>query len=56
MELSDFIKLSALYLSVYMELSLRLNFYLRHSLMGYTVGTTAGFLVEIMETLALQSR
>jgi hypothetical protein len=31
---------------VHMELSLHLSFYLRRSLEGYTVGTTAGFLVE----------
>jgi hypothetical protein len=39
----DFIKSSALYLSVQMELSLRLSFYLRRSLGGYTVGRTVGF-------------
>jgi hypothetical protein len=39
-----------------MELSLCLSFYLRRSLRGYTVGTTAGFLVEIVEALAPQSR
>jgi hypothetical protein len=37
-----------------MELSLRLSFYLRRSLGGYTVGTTAGFPVEIVEALAPQ--
>jgi hypothetical protein len=31
-----------------MELSLRLSFYLRHSLGGYTVDTTVGFLVKII--------
>jgi hypothetical protein len=36
-----------------MELSLRLSFYLRPGLRGYTVGTTEGFLIEIMESLAL---
>jgi hypothetical protein len=35
-----------------MEFSLRLSFYLRCSLGGYMVGTTAGFLVKIMEALA----
>jgi hypothetical protein len=54
MEPWDFIKSSALYLSVHMELSLRLSFYLKHSLAGYTVGTTVGFPVEIVEALALQ--
>jgi hypothetical protein len=38
-----------------MELSLHLNFYLRRSLRGYTVGTTTGFPVEIVEALASQS-
>jgi hypothetical protein len=55
MESWDFIKSSALYLSIYMELSLRLSFYLRCSLGGYTVGTTAGFSVEIVEALGPQS-
>jgi hypothetical protein len=40
MEPWGFFKLSALYLSVHIELSLRLSFYLRHSLEGYTVDTT----------------
>jgi hypothetical protein len=35
-----------------MELSLRLSFYLRRSLEDYTVGTTVGFPVEIVEVLA----
>jgi hypothetical protein len=35
-----------------MELSLHLSFYLRHNLEGYTVGTTAGFPIEIVEALA----
>jgi hypothetical protein len=52
----DFIKSSALYLSVHKELSLRLSFYLRRSLKSYTVGTTTGFPVEIIEALASQSR
>jgi hypothetical protein len=37
-----------------MELSLRLSFYLRRSLEGYTVGTTMGFPIEIVEALAPQ--
>jgi hypothetical protein len=55
MELWDLIKSSVLYLLVHMELSLRLSFYLRCSLGGYTVGTTMGFPVKIMEALAPQS-
>jgi hypothetical protein len=47
-----FFKLSVLYLLVHMELSLWLSFYLRHSLEGYTVGTTAEFQVELVEALA----
>jgi hypothetical protein len=38
-----------------MKLSLCLSFYLRRSLGGYTVGTTAGFPVKIVEALAPQS-
>jgi hypothetical protein len=41
---------------VHMQLSLRLSFYLRRSLRGYMVGTTVVFQVEIVETLAPQSR
>jgi hypothetical protein len=52
----DFIKSSAFYLSVHMELSLHLSFYHRCSLGGYTVGTTVGFPVKIVEALAPQSR
>jgi hypothetical protein len=37
-----------------MQLSLRLSFYLRCSLGGYTVGTTVGFWVEIVVALAPQ--
>jgi hypothetical protein len=48
----DFIKSSALYLSIHMELSLYISFYLKRNLGGYTVGTTAGFPVEIVEALA----
>jgi hypothetical protein len=50
-----FIKSSVQNLLVHMELSLRLSFYLSHSIGGYTVGITSGFPVEIMEALALQS-
>jgi hypothetical protein len=39
-----------------MQLSLRLTFYLRRSLGGYTVGTTVRFPVKIMDALAPQSR
>jgi hypothetical protein len=35
-----------------MKLSFRLSFQLRHSLGGYTVGTTAGFQVMTLEDLA----
>jgi hypothetical protein len=41
---------------VHMEHSLRPSFDLRRNLGGYTVGTTAGFPVEIMEALAPQHR
>jgi hypothetical protein len=51
----DFINSSALCISVHMELSLCLSFYLRHNIGGYTVGTTAGFLGEIVEALVPQS-
>jgi hypothetical protein len=34
-----------------MEHSLRLSFYLRHNLRGYTVDTTVGFPVKIVEAL-----
>jgi hypothetical protein len=37
-----------------MELSLLLSFYLKHNLRGYTVGTTTGFLIEIIKALAPQ--
>ena len=47
-----FFKSSALYLSVHIELSLHLSFYLRHSLGGYMVDTTAGFPIKIVEALA----
>jgi hypothetical protein len=49
------IKSLALYLSINLELSLRLSFYLRRSLRGYTVGTIMGFPIEILEALAPQS-
>jgi hypothetical protein len=54
MEPWGFIKSSTQNKVVHMELSLRLSFYLRHSLGGYMVGTAIGFLVEIMEALAPQ--
>jgi hypothetical protein len=50
-----FTKSSALNQEVCVQLSLRLSFYFRHSLGGYMVGITAGFQVEIMEALPLQS-
>jgi hypothetical protein len=52
MEPWGFIKSLVLYLLVHMKLSLCLSFYPRRSLRDYTVGTTAGFLVEIVEALA----
>jgi hypothetical protein len=55
MEPWGFIKSLALYLSVHMELSLCLKFYLRRNLRGYTVGTTTGFPAKIGEALASQS-
>jgi hypothetical protein len=55
MEPWGFIKSSALYILVHIELSLRLGFYLRHSLGASTVGTTVGFPVKIVEALAPQS-
>jgi hypothetical protein len=36
-----------------MALSLRLSFYLRQSLKGYTVDTTVAFPIKIVEALAL---
>jgi hypothetical protein len=45
---------SALNRTVHLQLSLCLSFYLRRSLGGYTVGTTARFRVEIVEALAPQ--
>jgi hypothetical protein len=44
-----------LYLSIHIELSLRLSFYLRHKLGGYMVGTTMGFPIEIVEVLDPES-
>jgi hypothetical protein len=49
-----FIKLSVQNKAVQIELSLRLSFYLRCSLGGYTVGTTTGFPAKIVEALAQQ--
>jgi hypothetical protein len=54
-KLWGFIKPSASNQAVHTELSLRLSFYLRCNLGGYTVGTTMGFPVEIVEDLASQS-
>jgi hypothetical protein len=54
-ELWGFIKSSLQNKLVHMELSLRQSFYLRHSLGGYMVGTTAGFPIKIGEALAPQS-
>jgi hypothetical protein len=45
----SFIKPSAQNKVVHMKLGIRLSFYLRHSLRGYTVGTTVGFLGNIVE-------
>jgi hypothetical protein len=53
MEPWGFIKSSALYQSVHMELSHRLSFYLKRSLWGYMMGTTVGFRAKIVEDLAL---
>jgi hypothetical protein len=55
MEPRGFIKSSVQNKAVHMELRLRLTFYLRRSLGGYMVGTTEGFPIEIIETLAPQS-
>jgi hypothetical protein len=52
MEPWGFFKSIALYLSVHMELSLHLAFYLILNLGGYTVDTTTEFLVKIVEALA----
>jgi hypothetical protein len=54
-EPQGFIKSSTSNKIVHIEFSLRLSFYLRCSLRGYMVGTTAGFPVEILEALAPQS-
>jgi hypothetical protein len=51
MEPWDIITSPVLYLSVHMELSLCQSFYHRRSLGGYTVGTTMGFQVEIVEVV-----
>jgi hypothetical protein len=52
MKLWGFFKSSASYLSVHIELSICLRFYLRCSLGGYTVGTNMEFPVEVKEALA----
>jgi hypothetical protein len=49
MEPWDFINSSALYLSIHMELSLHLSFYLRCILGGYMVNPTTGIPIEIVE-------
>jgi hypothetical protein len=54
MEPWDFIKTSVLYLLRHMELILRLSFYLRRCLGGYTLGTTMGFPVEMVGTCSTQ--
>jgi uncharacterized SAM-dependent methyltransferase len=54
MELWDFIKSLAQNHAVHVELSLRLSFYLRHSLGRYMMGPAMGFLVKIVEALAPQ--
>jgi hypothetical protein len=51
MEAWGFIKPSVQNQAIHMDLSLRLSFYLRRGLGGYTMGTTAGFPVEIVEAL-----
>jgi hypothetical protein len=56
MEPWGFIKSSTQNKVVHMELSLRLSFYIRCSLRSYTVGTTAGFPIKIVEALAPQYR
>jgi hypothetical protein len=55
MELRGFIKSVWQNKVVHMELGLCLSFYLRRSLWGYMVGTTAGLPVETMEVLAPRS-
>jgi hypothetical protein len=52
MELSGFVKSSAENKVVHMQLSLRLSFYHRRRLGGYTMGTTMGFPVVTVEALA----
>jgi hypothetical protein len=54
MEPRGFIKPFVSNQAVYMELSLCLSFYLRCSLGGYTVGTTVGFPIEIVQALVPQ--
>jgi hypothetical protein len=56
MEPHGFIKPSTSNQAVHMVLSLRQSFYLRRSLGGDTVGTIAGFTIEILEALAPQPR
>jgi hypothetical protein len=54
MEPRGLIKLSASNQVVCTEISLCLSFYLRCSLGGYMLRTTAGFSIEIVEALAPQ--
>jgi hypothetical protein len=55
MELRGFIKSSAQNNVIHMELRLRLSFFLKRSLEGYTLGTTTGYPVKTMEALAPRS-
>jgi hypothetical protein len=50
-----FIKSSVQNKAVHMELSLCLSFHLRHSLRGYTVDITTGFLGKTVDALAPRS-
>jgi hypothetical protein len=54
MEPWGFIKSSVQNNAVHMKLSLCLSFYLKRGYGGYTMGTTVGFPIKIMETLAPQ--
>jgi hypothetical protein len=55
MELWGFDKSSAQNQAVHLELSLDLSIYLKRSIRGYTVGTTIGFPVKIVDALAPRS-
>jgi hypothetical protein len=52
MELWGFDKSSAQNQAVHLELSLGMSIYLKRSIRGYTVGTTTGFPIEIVDALA----